>query len=402
MAPIERVEVAIVGAGPAGSTLAARLARAGHEVLLIERSPVWHWHAGGVFASPAAVDALRRAGLGDETLAAVTRPIPAMRVETRAGTTFRLTYGTERGGASAVGFDRSALDPALVAMARAAGAEVRLGTTIMSVDLADRALHGHGPDGPVEIRAETIVGADGPRSVVASAAGVARNARLAGRLGLTYHLPDTGSPAVRDARMHLIQDGYIGVAPVPGDRLNVGIVLGPSWRATVGAAGARAVADALVGEIPPAEDDPATWRHAEPLDAVAGAWPVGHRVTRRAGDAWLLVGDAAGFLDPFTGEGIHRALVSSELAAAAIAARTRGHRDAFGAYERAMTRRFLAKDVVSWLVQAFLGRPALFDYAARRVASRPDVRATMGLVMGDLIPAGRALDPRFLAALLAP
>ena len=64
-----------------------------------------------------------------------------------------------------------------------------------------------------------------------------------------------------------------------------------------------------------------------------------------------------------------------------------------------MQRRFLAKDAVSWLVQAFLGRPALFDYAARRVAARPAVRATMGLVMGDLVPAGRALDPRFLAAL---
>jgi hypothetical protein len=67
-----------------------------------------------------------------------------------------------------------------------------------------------------------------------------------------------------------------------------------------------------------------------------------------------------------------------------------------------MQRRFLAKDAVSWLVQAFLGRPVLFEYAARRVAARPTVRATMGLVMGDLVPAGRALDPRFLAALLAP
>jgi hypothetical protein len=44
----------------------------------------------------------------------------------------------------------------------------------------------------------------------------------------------------------------------------------------------------------------------------------------------------------------------------------------------------------------------LFDYAARRVASRLAVRATMGLVMGDLVPAGHALDPRYLAALLAP
>ncbi len=159
---------------------------------------------------------------------------------------------------------------------------------------------------------------------------------------------------------------------------------------------------AIVAAVPPTADDPAAWRTGEPLDAVEGAWPLGHRVTRRAGDRWLLVGDAAGFLDPFTGEGLHRALVSAELAAAAIVAHRRGRAGAFGAYERAMRRRFLAKDGVSWLVQAFLGRPTLFEYAARRVADRAAVRATMGLVMGDLVPAGRALDPRYLAALLAP
>ncbi len=402
MAPTERVEVAIVGGGPAGATLAARLARAGREVILYERAPTWHWRAGGVFASPAAVDALRRAGVPEAILSAVTRPIPAMRVETRAGTTFRLTYGTERGGPPAVGFDRSALDPALLELARTAGAEVRTGSTITSLDLDSGRLRGRGSGGDIHVRAEVIVGADGPRSLVANAAGVARSARLAARLGLTYHLADEGGAAVRDARMHLIPDGYIGLAPVPGERVNVGIVLGPSWRATVGAAGARSVAAALIGTIPPATDDPAAWRHGEPLDRVEGAWPVGHRVTRRAGHRWILIGDAAGFLDPFTGEGLHRALVSSELAAAAIGGHGRGRHGAFAAYERAMTRRFLAKDVVSGLVQAFLARPALFEYAARRIASRPEVRATMGLVMGDLIPAGRALDPRFLATLLAP
>ena len=133
---------------------------------------------------------------------------------------------------------------------------------------------------------------------------------------------------------------------------------------------------------------------------MAGASPLGGRVTRRAGPGWFLVGDAVGFLDPFTGEGLHRALVSTELAAAAIrAALDRPARagDAAAAYDRAMRRRFAAKDAVSWLVQAFLARPAPFEYAARRLATRPDVRATMGLVMGDLVPASRGLDPRFLA-----
>ena len=64
-----------------------------------------------------------------------------MRVETPAGTAFELTYGAETGGEPAVGFDRSALDPALLDLARDAGADVLTGTTARSVELAD---HRHG------------------------------------------------------------------------------------------------------------------------------------------------------------------------------------------------------------------------------------------------------------------
>ncbi len=400
---VERVVVAIVGGGPAGAVLGARSAAAGERVVIFERAPSWRWRASGVFASPAAVSALRRAGVAGSTLTEVARPIPAMRVETASGTTFRLTYGAEAGGEPAVGFDRSRLDPALLGLAAAAGVEVRSGWQVTAVDLEAGTLAVRRPDGELAtVAASIIVGADGLHSVVARAAGVARTARLDPRVGLTYHLPDPDPAVTRDARMRVLRDGYVGIAPVAGGRVNIGIVLGRSWRPALVRDGARAVADAIVAAVPPTGDDPARWRLGEPTDSLAGAWPLGHRVTRRAGPGWLLVGDAAGFLDPFTGEGIHRALISAELAAAAILAHRRGRTGAFAAYERAMQRRFLAKDGVSWLVQAFLSRPAVFEYAARRVASRSAVRATMGLVMGDLVPASRALDPRYLAALLAP
>lgn len=400
---VERIDVAVVGGGPAGAVLAARVARAGVAVTVLERSPAWVWRAGGVFASPAAVRALERAGLDAATLGACARPIPAMRVETPRGVTFRLTYGTEAGGCPAVGFDRSRLDPALLELARNEGADVRLGWRVTGVDVGGGRLDVRDPNGEVRpLHATVVVGADGPHSVVARAAGVARGAWLKPRIGLTYHLADPDATSVRDARMRVFDDGYVGIAPVAGARLNVGIVLGSSWRKVLARDGARAVSAAIVAAIPPTEDDPAAWRDGPPLDAVAGAWPLGHRVTRRAGRGWLLIGDAAGFLDPFTGEGLHRALVSAELAAAAVVAHHQGRPGAIDAYARTMQRRFLAKDAVSWLVQGFLGQPALFEYAARRIAARDPVRATMGLVMGDLVPAGRALDPRFLASLLAP
>jgi flavin-dependent dehydrogenase len=404
----ERVDVAIVGGGPAGAALAIRLAAAGRDVVVLERSPRWRWRAGGVFASPAAVAALRGLAVDEAFLESVARPVPAMRVETPRGTAFRLTYGAEDGGPPAVGFDRSALDPGLLAIARERNADVRAGTAVTGVDLGTRTLTVRTPDGTTkDLRARVVVGADGLRSSVARAAAVARPVRLGPRVGLTYHLADraTGGMAARpprDARMRLLHDGYVGIAPVPGDRVNVGIVLGPSWRARLARDGADAVTRSIVEGIPPAADDPAGWRFGPVCDAIEGAWPIGSRVTRRSGAGWLLVGDAAGFLDPFTGEGLHRAFVSAELAARAILAGERRGSDAFAAYDRQMRQRFAAKDAVSWLVQAFLARPGWFEYAARRVAARPAVRATMGQVMGDLVPAGRALDPRYLAALLAP
>jgi flavin-dependent dehydrogenase len=401
------VDVAVVGGGLAGCALAAALARSGVEVVVLERQPAWRWRAGGVFSSPVTVDALRRLGLDNATMSTVLRPIPAMRLETPGGAVVRLTYGAEAGGPPAVGFDRSALDPALEALATGHGVVVRRGVSVEGVEL--------GASGPVlalrsaagtsSLGCRIVVGADGPHSIVARAADVARPMRLPERIGLSYHLADPRPDRPDDARLRVFDGGYIGIAPVPGRRVNIGIVLGPSWRVRLARVGAAATADAIVAAVPATEDDPATWRTGELCDHVAGASPLGGRVTRRAGPGWFLVGDAVGFLDPFTGEGLHRALVSTELAAAAI--RVALHRraragDAAAAYDRAMRRRFAAKDAVSWLVQAFLARPASFEYAARRLAARPDVRATMGLVMGDLVPASRGLDPRFLASLLAP
>jgi flavin-dependent dehydrogenase len=393
------VDVAIVGGGPAGAVLAALVARRGRSVVVLERAPVHHWRACGVFSSPASVAVLRAVGLDEATLRRVARPVPAMRVETERGTRFRLTYGDDGSlTAPAVGFDRGGLDPALLDLARSAGAEVRLGATVTSVEAGRLVVR----DGDLieELPARIVVGADGIRSVVARAFGVARPARLAPRVGLTFHVADPEPDVPRDARMITFPGGYVGLAPVPGGRVNVGIVLGRSWAGRLRANGAEATVATVLAAVPRAGDDPIDWRNPRSCDAIEGAAPLGHRVAARHGPGWLLVGDAAGFLDPFTGEGLHRALVSARLAAIAIGRHLDGDADGLAGYDRAMNARFRSKDAVSLIVQAFLARAAVFDHVARRLAARDRVRETMGLVMGDLVPASRALDPRFVAELL--
>ena len=255
------------------------------------------------------------------------------------------------------------------------------------MELAD---HRHGtrlvvdaPDGEgtVAIAPRIVVGADGPRSLVPAAAGMGRRPWLAGpdradvaRGGRAGRRADDAPTTAQRRAMVVLPDGaYCGLAPVPGGRINVGIVLaGRAWRERLRRDGAAATGEHALRSVPPLQGDPEAWREGRITDAIAGASPLGCRVARRAGPDWLVVGDAAGFLDPFTGEGLHRALVSARLAADAIDAPPPRRRGDLTAYDRAMRDRFATKDAVSLLVQAFLARPRLFEHAARRLARKPD------------------------------
>src|SRR5204863_2437971 len=140
--------------------------------------------------------------------------------------------------------------------------------------------------------------------------------------------------------------------PVPGGRVNVGIVLdSAAWRRRLRDEGPDAVTRKVMTAIPSAADDPVTWQSPLLCDRPEGAAPVGARVARRAGRDWLLVGDAAGFLDPFTGEGLGRALRSAALAVEAIDRHLDGDGGALAHYDRSLARRTRAKDAVSLLVQ---------------------------------------------------
>lgn len=411
------VEVAIVGGGPAGAALAIRLASAGVEVAVFERLPAPRWRACGVYSSPATRGRLAQLGLDAATLDGLIRPISEMVVETLDGACVPLRYGPP---AHAVALDRVRLEGVLLDRATEAGAQVLEGHAVRSVSLAvdagsstlDVARAGRAIDagtrrqldGAGRWHAGLVVGADGPRSLVARAANVVAWAGPVRRAGITVHRLDPEAPSAgvaMPARMVLGDGWYCGVAPVPGGRVNVGVVVPPGrLRASrgVGSGPEHAVRD-LVERLPGPRRP---WQDAPATDRIAVALPLAHRVRRASGAGFLLVGDAAGFLDPLSGEGIHRALVSAELAADAIARRRRGDCSALARYHDRMRARFRAKDAVSWLLQAFVARPALVRYVTERLAARPDSRRTFGLVLADLVPATRALEPRFLAGLLRP
>ena len=402
----EQVDVAIVGGGPAGAALAIRLATAGYATAVLERRPCPEWHACGVFSSPRTRARLIDLGFSRNQIADLSRPISALSLRTAGGAECRIDYTH----GNACGFDRVRLDTALLDAARRAGADVRTGVVVRNVDLD--AKHGDkrlivspvsGRDATEasttahELRARVVVGADGGSSVVARAAGAHRTRGWFRRIGVTFHRHDpaaAGAGAPMEGAFFFGRGWYVGIAPVPGARVNVGIVL-PYDKAR---GDPLDFAYRALASVPTREG----WHGSADTDRPQIAGRLEHHAARVAGDGWLLVGDAIGFVDPLTGEGLQRAFVSAELAADHIARMLRGDASAAADYDRRVKHRFAGKNVLSWMLQLFLWQPSAFDYALRRLCARPRLREELTLVLTDQQRASAALSPTFLAQLLRP
>lgn len=395
-------EVAIVGGGPAGAALAIRLAAAGHAPVVFERMAAARWRAGGVYSSSLTRRRLAELGLPRDALRRLIRPLDRTVVEMAHG---RPACTLDHFPEPACGVDRVRLDSALLELARRHGAHVREGAVVRRVELDEREARLLVSDGgtPATWTARVVVGADGPASLVARAAGVAVGTSHFRRAALTGHRADTGAAAagVPMAARIIVGDGwYLGIAPVPERRVNLGLVLGePALRRAL--SGGQSLTDVMDGALAMSAACE-RWLGARPTDQLAVRLPLAHRVRRAAGERFLLIGDAAGFLDPLSGEGLHRALASARLAERAIARWLRGDRAALSDYDRHLRARFRSKDFASWLLQLFLAQPALAGYAIRRLDRRDRERREFTAVLADRLPASTIVSPGFLVRLLAP
>jgi 2-polyprenyl-6-methoxyphenol hydroxylase-like FAD-dependent oxidoreductase len=135
--------------------------------------------------------------------------------------------------------------------------------------------------------------------------------------------------------------------------------------------------------------------------------PMSSRVSPIAGRGYLLVGDAAGFLDPFTGEGIYRAVRGGHIAARVIRTALSCD-DGFDAppdltaYVALRRSEFRSKEALTWMIQLGLANPAVFDYLCGNVRRHERERLLLGAVLGDFAPAGAMFRPDRLAALFLP
>lgn len=402
--PELQADIVIVGAGPAGATSAIALARYGYDVLLLDRARFPRTKTCGEYLSPGVAEKLRALGAGTVLEGSDARRTPGMEIISPRGHILRVSYHRDGTVLPAYTLPRITLDAALLELARQAGARILDGFVARLPVLEDgtvRGVMGANRGEATAVRARMTIIADGARSVLVRQLGLARSVRWPDRAALVAYY--AGTPEVRDGygQMHVARGGYCGIAPLTGDRSNVAVVLP---RGLLGRSGDTA-AETYERWIRHHPVPRTTLAGCRRVTAVRGLAPIGARCARSWVPGALIVGDAAGFFDPFTGEGIYRALRGAEMAAAvchqALSLGDAGSQ-VLETYDQMRRHDFTWKHRTTSLVQLFVQFPALMEYALPRLAARSLPGDRLSMVLGDVMEARQFLTPATLWAALKP
>ncbi len=415
------VDVAIVGAGPAGSASAILLARQGYRVALIDKATFPRDKACAEYMSPAIEGILQRLGVLEQVEAAHPAHLLGFDIYSASGRSFRADFAGNRKPDGkpyyeyGLALSRQILDHLLVEQARREGVEVlegtrlqafqieRVGTAETSASLTLQEAQARAvAEGTKTLHARLLVAADGVHSMIARRLSVQQMSTRQRKIALVTHMRGIADLGVY-GEMHVGRTSYVGLAPLEppeiGDLCNVAIVV-DEREAPQLAGKTDAFFDARLREFPALAGRLESARRTKPILAISR---LAVKARRYSADGVMLVGDATSFYDPFTGEGIYRALRGAELLAeVAGAALASGDCTAarLSAYDRQHRRAFAGKRTVEQIVQILISRPALFEHVTKRLASKKRLADTVVGVTGDFLPPINVLSPVFLAQVL--
>jgi geranylgeranyl reductase family protein len=368
------IDVLIVGAGPAGATAAIVLARAGVRVLVIDRARFPRDKLCGDTINPGTLRILARLNL--DSAASDGLPVRGMIVTGESGVGVEGRYGDICGRA----LKRSAFDAALVAAAIRAGACVDEGVLAREPIVEDGQVRGVWVAGPgghsIRILAPLTIAADGSHSRLARALGLARSAAPRRWVVGAYFedvdgLTDCGEMHVRAGR-------YVGVAPLPRGLTNACIVTANrnALRDPVALLEGALRNDRLLSD---------RFARARRISAPVCFGPLAVDSASCGVPGLLLAGDAAGFIDPMTGDGLRFAVRGGELAAeAALPSLTHGHADAHVRLLAARRGEFAAKWRFNRALRALVESPAAIRAAGRGATLLPQILRHVIRYAGDL------------------
>jgi len=366
-------DVLVVGAGPAGAAAALVLARSGARVRLVDRAPFPRAKLCGDTVNPGALAIVDRLGVG----AAVrrrARPVPGMLV-TGPGAAVAADYPDGLAGAA---IERRVFDLLLLEAAVDAGVDFTPGVRVLAPvrDPDGRVAGVRGRTAAAESiwRARFVIAADGRGSRLGAALGLTRFARSPKRWAFGAYFTDVDGLTAR-GEMHVRPDGYVGIAPLGDGLTNVCVV-----RSAPRGEGAATIAAAIGG-------DPALrgrFARARRVSSAVVLGPLAVDAAAAGCPGLLLAGDAAGFIDPMTGDGLRFALRGGELAAHAALAELANGRPAYAHLRARRAREFAAKRRFNRALRTLVASPRGVELAAGLAARWPAPFRRLIGIAGDV------------------
>jgi geranylgeranyl reductase family protein len=400
-------QVVVVGGGPAGSSAAYFLAREGVDVTLVDRARFPRDKVCAEYLSPECSRILDRMGVLSATESSGAAHLLGMRVQSPDGTVmhgdFAANHGFKGFRDRGLAVRRKVLDAILIDRARNAGVKVLENARVTGVLLEQKRVDGVTlvRDGDItELRADVVIGADGLRSVISRRLGLHGGARKPRRFALVTHY--TGVAGIDEyGEMFIEREGYCGMVDVGNGVSNVAIVIPVSRGAEV----AGDLVDFFEQWIADRAHLAARFTNATRIEPVRATGPFASFAKRSWVPGAALVGDAADFFDPITGEGIYAALRGGELLADTVNEFHGSHSQA--AADRALAEygvrrkaEFSGKWKVERIVGSLIEKPWVFNRVTRTFRKHKEMADLLVGVAGNFVPATEVLRPRYMMNLL--